>query len=190
LPRRAAVSGLSTAPDRSKGSTDTMTVKKRYQLYYPLLASCFAFQIVNAAVSLTRWAGWHSFHSVGAWYKLSATAYILSWLILVFCICARFLRDEYAEVLWKRAAEHFVYWLVLTPPLCMIVLGFVGEGIFDGLAHTRALTPTNEKGDIWLAGANRAQIEFAAMATMIYLTTMLTPVLFGGLLLWQRWRDR
>ncbi len=167
-----------------------MTAKKRYQLYHQLMTVCFAIQFVNLSIVLSRWAGWHSFESAGPWTTLSRMIYMASWLVLVFLICARFMRDEYAETLWHRAAAQFVYCLVLLPPIAMIVLGFVGEQIFDSLAQVQAITPTSEKGDANLAGANRSQTEFMTFATMIYLAVMTVPVLFSGLLIWQRLRDR
>lgn len=167
-----------------------MTVKKRFHLYYPLLATAFALQVVNWLVVLTRWAGLHSFYSDGLWAILFKLLYFGTWLTLVFCICARFMRDEYAEVLWRRAASHLAYWLVLLPPAAMIVLAFVGEGILADLAQSQGITPTSEKGDAMLASANRAQVEFMTMVAAVYMATAFVPTLFAGLLLWQKWRDR
>lgn len=167
-----------------------MTVKTRYRLYYPLLTTAFAIQAVNMTVVFTRVAGWHSIVSTGLWAKVTPLVYFASWFVLVFCICARFLRDEYAEVLWRRAAAQFVYWLVLLPPIAMIVLTFVAEGVFADLARSQGITPTSAKGDAMLAGASRAQVEFMTMNVMILWATILVPILFGGLLLWQKWRDR
>lgn len=172
------------------GEPASMSAKKRYQIYHHLIAVCFAIQLVNLSIVLSRWAGWHNFASAGIWTTISKWTYITSWFVLVFLICARFMRDEYAETLWRRAAAQFVYWLVLLPPISMIILGFVGEQIFDSLAQVQAITPTTEKADASLEGANRSQTEFMAFATMIYLATMTVPVLFGGLLIWQRLRDR
>ena len=167
-----------------------MTAKKRYQLYHQLIAVCFAFQFVNLCIVFSRWAGLHAYESTGLWASLSPVVFLVTWFTLVFLICAKFMRDEYAETLWRRAAAQFVYWLVLLPPIAMIVIGYVGKDIFDSLAQVQAITTTSEKGDADLVGANRSQTEFMTLAMMTYMAAMTVPVLFGGLLVWQRFRDR
>ncbi|MXO90204.1 hypothetical protein [Pontixanthobacter aquaemixtae] len=51
---------------------------------------------------------------------IAVTVFYIGWLILLFTVAARFMRDEYAERLWRQTALNFTYLMIFLPPLLYI----------------------------------------------------------------------
>ena len=89
----------------------------RYKLYFWLMDLCLFFGIVGFIdFIITRIYGDFPEGAEPAWYvALAIVAVIVSFLIAPILIVARFMRDEYAEQLWKRTTNVIVMVVTILP---------------------------------------------------------------------------
>jgi len=99
----------------------------RYRAYFWLMnASLAAILYALAELVIGRLTGFDPEDYLPA--PVAALVYIpllvLAFVVPMFLICARFMRDEYAEQLWRRTSVMLAYLTAGIPPICLI-LGWV-----------------------------------------------------------------
>lgn len=91
--------------------------KLRYRLYFWLMDACLLGTIFVAAEHIfTRTTGGFDWEVYPTWYfVLGLVMLFLAYGLAPILILARFMRDEYAELLWKRTAVIIVYIVAIAP---------------------------------------------------------------------------
>lgn len=97
--------------------------KQRYRLYFPLMDMCMVFAIIGFGAFLADTVAGIEFEPNETWWGtgLGVLVVFFNALLTPFLIVARFLRDEYAEQLWRRTAIVLVYFFAVTPLILLIV---------------------------------------------------------------------
>lgn len=85
--------------------------QKRYKLYFWLMDACLVFAAVGLAdFIITETYAPFAEGDWPLWYRaLAAVSIFFSFFVAPFLILARFMRDEYAEQLWRRTTDTLVY---------------------------------------------------------------------------------
>jgi hypothetical protein len=107
-----------------------------------------------------------------------------TWLLTVFLICARFMRDEYAEGLWQKSAAKFTFVLVLLP---MALLVFFW--IYQAYAAPLATQPTAAEKAALDAYPHPSTWQLSGALHLLHYIASYVPFLFIALYKWNRWRD-
>lgn len=150
----------------------------RFRLYYSLMDICLFF----AALGLADWAvdiyadsEWPLWYSIVGFVTL-----VFNGFVPLFLMVASFMRDDYAEGLWKRSLVVMAYGAAVVPPILILgpwVLFFILGG--DG-----SLRPE------WFIAFEQAfydtKVEPYMVVGKVWLTFML---LFVGVFQFLRWRD-
>jgi hypothetical protein len=150
----------------------------RYSLYYRLMDISF----VSAAISLCS-------EIIEYGFNLTLSDEVSDWLfwpiiitglfIPAFCVFARFMRDDFAEMLWQKAAGTVLKALIILPvPLAFIVGMMVATGQID-VPESNFTDPAISESD---GGA--------ALGIILSFTYMwvIAPVVFTFAFQWHRWR--
>lgn len=89
----------------------------RYRLYFWLMDACLVGTLFVAAEHIfTRLTGGFAWEVYPTWYfAVGLFMLFLSFGLAPFLILARFIRDEYAELLWKRTATIVVCIVAIAP---------------------------------------------------------------------------
>jgi hypothetical protein len=160
-------------------------VATRFRRYNPLIDLAFWLFILGfASISALRYvSGLPSGFVQPAKFAINILGYV-TWLLTVFLICARFMRDEYAEGLWQKSAAMFTYVLVLLPAI-LVVASWLYQSYDAALtapptAAERAAIAAYPRPIIWQWSG--------AMYLLLYLAAYM-PFLFVALYKWNRWRD-
>jgi hypothetical protein len=155
-----------------------MAKMTRYSLYYRLMdVSFFAamvlllMDIVEALLDLTP------SESVTLWVGFPLGG--LSFLLPSFCVFARFMRDDFAELLWQKAAGTVLKALIILPlPLAFVFGALIVTGQID-MPESDFSNPNISSSD---GGA-----ALGVIFSFIYLW-IFTPVIFSLAFQWHRWR--
>lgn len=172
-----------------------MKFPSRFQLYMPLVAACFwskaaIWAVLYSGLVTNDYDRWPT-----AVFVPVAVISKLSMLVLLFLLAAWFMRDEYTEGLWRKAATAFAYLIVLMPlPILMTMYRFrldIAEALRNqehlvdpdlyNFRHTGSLVHDHAIGGM---GFN----EFVGINWIVSLSTTFVPFIFGGLILWFHWR--
>lgn len=150
----------------------------RYRLYFWLMDICLFF----AAVGLIDW--WFDIYEDGEWplwYSIVGLVVIVfNGFVPLLLMVASFMRDDYAEGLWKRSLVVMAYGAAVVPPILILgpwMLYFIlgGDGSLRPewyLAYEEAIYHT--------------KVEPYTVIGKVWLTFML---LFVGVFQFLRWRD-
>ncbi|UYV14759.1 hypothetical protein [Porphyrobacter sp. ULC335] len=108
-------------------STGKIDRQFRYRAYFWLMNASF-FAIIYSFVELLvgRVTGFdpQDYMPTFAVPIFYGPILVFMFLVPMFLICARFMRDEYAEQLWRRTSVVLAYATAATPLLCFI-LGWI-----------------------------------------------------------------
>lgn len=102
---------------------------KRYHLYMRLIDACFWLTLIFFARLGLKIVGVLPDdlpQPVGAIYTAAVT---ITFVLAAFLVCARFMRDEYAERIWHLAAQRFVYVLMVVPILSGVAMALYEDQI-------------------------------------------------------------
>lgn len=150
----------------------------RHRLYFRLMDICLFF----AAFAFIDWiVDPYTPDNAPVWYNaLGAVVLVFNGFVPLFLMVAKFMRDDYAEGLWRRSLVVMAYGAAIVPPILIIgpwVLYFVlgGDGSlrpdfyvsFEEAFYDSKVAPYFVVGKVWL-------------------TFML---LFVGVFQFLRWRD-
>jgi hypothetical protein len=105
-----------------------------------------------------------------------------NWLFCAFLVCARFMRDEFAEALWKRAAEAFTFMVVLTPTLA--VFAFY---LFAPYFVTAGAVPTAAAKAAMAAYPDPQTWQMSGALSLANYIAAYVPALFLIVYKWHRW---
>lgn len=146
----------------------------RYRLYFWLMDACFVFAVIGTidfVLARTLLDG----QVAPPWYvPFGIVVLFFNVLLTPFLVVARFMRDEYAEQLWRRTVGVLAYVVAVTPFLFVIL----SAGTYFALGQP-------ERPPVWLAWAFSAtQWSHAVTAAWIgYL------MIFVAIFQFLRWRD-
>lgn len=150
----------------------------RYKLYYRLVDVTFVLLSLDMfTILFPRFTGIKLFHYSGIWVDFSAAIFLALTILAIFLVFARFMRDEYAEQVWRLAAIQFTY------------LAFGLLIIFDVFAIA---FPQNAAAFTdWVFSFTpdlRTHPRTGVYGLTVAMTAFL-PYLFLLLFQWTRWRD-
>jgi small-conductance mechanosensitive channel len=151
----------------------------RYRAYFWLMnASSAAILYSFIELALARLTGFDPEDHVpqlviGIFYGLAA---IFMFFVPMFLICARFMRDEYAEQLWRRTAVVLAYATAAIPLVCFIL----AWGWYFATGHTDA------KQVHWTLRWLADDIKWGDALMIVWLGYMMVFVMLFQIL---RWRD-
>lgn len=174
-----------------------MKLPSRYQLYIPLIRFFFwskiAIWIVTTpGLPTANWQDWPM-----VIYLPVAILSKVALFGLMFLLGTRFMRDEYAEEMWSKAARNFSRLLVVTPFFIWSVMMLFKSEIANHLkgwdhfadpSWYKFHTPSGWITDTEIGGA--AYHEYAGFGTVIDWCFIFMPFIFAGLFLWHNWRER
>ncbi len=159
--------------------------KTRYQWYDTIVDGGFFICIVALAIG---W-GFRLFapdgsQMIGLANWIAGPAFYLGWFVLLFTIAARFMRDEYADRLWRQTAANFALIMIFAPPLLYImaimfhspIAHWFAEG---GVAFRAAGTP-----DDYPAQWNM----YSGLVIALSFIALYCPVIFTAIYKFHRWR--
>jgi Na+-driven multidrug efflux pump len=152
-----------------------MAAKVRYRVFYRLIDICFGLQIFFLADEIREAFGGKPLN-LGIINIPIATLAVLCVLIPAFLIFAKFMRDEFAETLWKKTSETVVRALILLPIPVVFLLG-VADGI-RGSSLIQVVSKAKTLSDAGLHGVIMA----------VVLIWFITPIIFTFAFQWHRWR--
>ena len=157
---------------------ETSTDPLRHRMYFWLMNVCLFFA---AAGLVDGFIDPYDMDDAPAWYvAIGAVVLIFNGFVPLFLMVAKFMRDDYAEALWRRSLVVVAYGAAVVPPILIIgpwllyyVLG--GDGslrpefyiAFEEAFYDSDVKPYFVVGKVWL-------------------TFML---LFVGVFQFLRWRD-
>ncbi len=155
----------------------------RYRLYYILMNVSLAAIISGIGSELL--------YNIGIEHHLDgpigALAFFLvglfSVLLPIFLIVARFMRDQYAEEIWKKTAKHFMYVIALIPLFIQIqgwiLFGWIkrlDNSTYQYFYHHPIFLPIQ-----WILSTDSFEL---FMRVWVY-----SICFFVILFQWHRWRD-
>lgn len=156
---------------------------RRFSLYNPLIDIAVWIFVVSFVVAMTV-----AYADLGTAIERPLLAMVTivgyaNWLFCAFLVCARFMRDEFAEAVWQRAATYFTVIIVVLPTVAVIgfyVLSpYLGSGASGPSAAAKAAIAAYPDPRTWeKVGALRLANYIAAYV----------PALFLILYKWHRWR--
>ncbi|WP_271077801.1 hypothetical protein [Aurantiacibacter sp. MUD61] len=91
--------------------------KMRYRVYYRLMDICLIGYVVAIVLNIldqTVLINLEDTGRLGSFLIRVATG-LLTYVLGAFLVLAWFMRDEYAELLWRRTASMVVYFVTITP---------------------------------------------------------------------------
>lgn len=160
---------------------------------------CFWLQLLVGAWWLAFDLGWLNVPLTTLEFVITFLGYPVAWLVLIFLILARFLRDEFAEAIWQRAAANLVNIMVVVPLILMLLAAtfeqdliiwaktlehFVPGEVYDQYPNGRAAASVHDHN---VGGI--AFNEMAGVGYLLILVAQLVPFLFAALFKWHRWRE-
>jgi cation transport ATPase len=107
-----------------------------------------------------------------------------AWFLTVFLICARFMRDEYAEGLWQKSATMFSYILVLLPAIAI-----VAAYLYQAYTSPAISIPTPAERAALAAYPRPISWQISGALTLLLYIAAYVPFLFIALYKFNRWRD-
>ncbi|MBY6128661.1 hypothetical protein KUW15_08045 [Qipengyuania aquimaris] len=147
----------------------------KYRLYFRLMDACLLFGLLGLVDHLLGSFGIHfadGEHPI--WYvALGAVTLAMNFLLAPFLILAGFMRDEYAELLWKRTTNVIVTVVTILP------LGIVGLGVVSVLTT----------GSRTLPAFLNPLLETATWISAITLFWLAFCLLFVAIFQCLRWKD-
>ncbi|MEQ1689524.1 MAG: hypothetical protein ABL874_13210 [Sphingopyxis sp.] len=165
------------------------TASKLHKHYNMLIDIAFWSFLIQSIIPWLRMAGVTDFRSEGGWDVVSAIAFYGTWLLIVFLIAARFMRDEYAQGLWQRAGATIV--LILTAlPMSLLILPILSFSIFgDVMELVQKVAPLGPPSPDGSCDDAASMAYFHGAGRVLFWTAIYQPFLFICLYKWQRWRD-
>lgn len=173
-----------------------MIMKTSYRHFDRLISVLIALNVMSyvydLAVNLDLTPHFTTNGKINAVGIVGYAYFIALKIISVSVIFLRCLRDEYAERLWKAAAQSFAF-TILTIPLVYVLLilvlflsGHPLESFFsrDPLQSILPLVNRNQHEFVTVGHHELDGLQYAIM-----LIWQLGPILFFGLYKWHRWRD-
>ncbi|KPM13699.1 hypothetical protein [Citromicrobium sp. WPS32] len=96
----------------------------RYRLYFWLMDACLVSAIVGFADSMLSWLLDLSILDLPAPFAVICAIILgtFNFIIPCFLMIARFLRDEYAEQLWRRACVVLAYATAIVPLVLLSII--------------------------------------------------------------------
>ncbi|MFU7528864.1 hypothetical protein [Qipengyuania sp. ASV99] len=116
------------------------------------------------------------------------------WILMVFLFAAKFMRDEFAQKIWNRAASTFAYFVVFLPYVLVVLSGLFVKDIYlwfeaGGVAFVDSLdTPPPFPTAKDPADVRQFVMFYGVFETLIEIFTW-SPVLFFAIYKFHRWRD-
>lgn len=110
----------------------------RYRAYFWLMDTTMVVALIGIAEVIGYLTvGVRGFGMTGATeYAASLLVAIVSWLVPFFLMIARFMRDDYAEGLWKRTVVVLAYAVALFPILFALIAWAAELGLpHDGVVY-------------------------------------------------------
>lgn len=157
---------------------DIMAGMTRYSLYYRLMDICLALQVVTLGVELTETAFDYDLVDF-AGSGIPITLFLMAIIVPVFLVFARFMRDDFAEMLWQKTAGTVLKALMILPVPVAIAAGvMIAGGQID--------IPTEIFTHDEVTDTDSGAI-FGVVLSLIYIW-IYTPVLFTLAFQWHRWR--
>ena len=91
----------------------------RFRLYYRLMDVCLAFAVLTAVDWIL--SPYNSPKDAPVWYIiLGVVALTFTFAVPFFLIVARFMRDDYAETLWRRSLVVMAYGAAIVPVVILV----------------------------------------------------------------------
>ncbi|MFM5952803.1 MAG: hypothetical protein ACKOPE_00655 [Novosphingobium sp.] len=101
----------------------------RFQLYLRLVDVCFWLTLIFFTRLGLKILGILPEDLPQPFSAIYSIVLAFAFVLAPFLVCARFMRDEYAERIWHRAAQRFVYFLMVIPMLSGLALALVEQQI-------------------------------------------------------------
>lgn len=155
------------------------------RMYNPLVDIAF-WLFVGSFLSamVLRWQG----SALGGTGQLLTQAVTLigyaNWLLCTFLVCARFMRDEYAQSVWQKASDIFAYVAVIAP--AVLVIGFYA---LSGWLSASVAVPTEAERAAMAAYPSPRTWQLSGALHLLTYAAAYLPATFLGLYKWHRWRD-
>lgn len=150
----------------------------RYRAYYWLMHIC----ALGAGVGLLNWLTYpyQPTYPVAYYWALQYFLLVTNGILPVVLIISRFMRDDYAEALWKRSVVIVGCIAAITPPIIVLLPSAV-EAV---------LVPLNiTVPDFWQAYRSLIYDEELGRWGVIYRAWLSFNLIFVGVFQWLRWRD-
>jgi hypothetical protein len=153
-----------------------MAAKIRYRVFYRLIDICFGLQIFFLADEIREAFGGKPLQ-LGLMDLPIGMLAVLCVLIPAFLVFAKFMRDEFAETLWKKTSETVVRALILLPVPLLFLLGAA-----DGIKGSFMIQIISKAQSLQDAGLN-------GIIMAVVLIWFITPIIFTFAFQWHRWRS-
>lgn len=150
----------------------------RYSLYYRLMDICLGLQLLTLGIEVGEYALGRNLHD---WTGpgISIALFLIAIVLPVFLVFARFMRDDFAEMLWQKTAGTVLKALMILPVPVAIAAGLmIAGGQIDIPSEVLSHDEVNEIDSGAIFG-----VVISLMYIWIY-----TPVLFTLAFQWHRWR--
>ncbi|MCK0128429.1 hypothetical protein [Erythrobacter sp. F6033] len=152
--------------------------KLRYRAYFWLMDICLFFAAIGLVDHIIDP---YDFENAPTWYHIIAFFVIFfNGFVPLFLMVAKFMRDDYAEGLWRRSLVIMAYGVAIAPPIMII-----GPWVLYWILSPLGISPP----DAYYAFENFFYDQdfkaYAVIATA-WLTFMLS---FVGVFQFLRWRD-
>jgi hypothetical protein len=155
-----------------------MAKMTRYSLYYRLMDVGFAAGALLLALEIAEY-GFSMPLPEPLYTPLGLAMFFVSFVTATFCVFARFMRDDFAELLWQKAAGTVLKALFILPiPLAILIGLLVIQGNID--------VP-----DADFSAPGISQSDGGAVIGIIYsfiYVWVFAPILFTFAFQWHRWR--
>jgi hypothetical protein len=155
-----------------------MAKMTRYSLYYRLMDVSFAAGVILLALEIAEY-GFSMPLPEPLYTWLGLSVFFIAFFVPAFCVFARFMRDDFAELLWQKAAGTVLKALIILPlPLAFIIGGLVVTGQID--------VPESEFSDTGISSSDGGAA-LGVIYSFVYIWVF-APIIFTLAFQWHRWR--
>lgn len=150
------------------------TNKLRYKAYFWLLNVCLVGVVIGLVDQVIDNKFGYSVTNMGApWFFLVAVPlWLFSFAVPLFLMVAKFMRDEYAELLWRRTLVILAYIVGITP-IVLYVAAWLAYWLLD-------------QGEAGIFSFLYSKMDFAIYMQRSWMWFM---ALFVGIFQFLRWKD-